>query len=1042
MSEEVLKALMQLFAILAKQDGGVELKEREFVKLFLEQQLMPEIAEEYLALFDQFAEIDKAKTEKSEEEAEPKLTSVKDSVKTLNICKKISKTLSQKQKVVVLVRLYELLNSDKKYTMQRMAIIDAAAEVFKIPKEEYSAIDMFVRSNNPEELNDSSILVINNDSSFNANNSKHIIAEDLTGCIFIIKVNSVDLYFFKHTGDNELQLNNKLISNDNIHILANGSTIRPAKGKPIYSSDIVSRYLKDSIAVTLSFNVKNLGYTFPTGDIGLRNINLFEEQGKLVGIMGSSGAGKTTLLSVLSGIINPTEGEIIINGRNLVTEKDELKGVIGYIPQDDLLIEELTVFDNLFYSAKLSIKNKSDQEITELVNKTLQNLELNGVRNLRVGSPLNKTISGGQRKRVNIALELLREPSILFVDEPTSGLSSRDSENVMDLLRELVLKGKLIFVVIHQPSSDIYKMFDKMIILDTGGYLVYYGNSVEAVTYFKKLDFQINSSVGECTVCGNVNPEIIFNIIDAKVVDDFGRFTPNRKVTAQKWNSFYQNNFNQKPPVDKIEELPAILNIPSWFKQLKIFTVRDFLSKIGNLQYIILNLLEAPLLAVILAVIIKYFADPSTTIYNFRENENIPQYFFMSVVVALFLGLIISAEEIYKDRKILIRERFLNLSRSSYLLSKIAILFAISAIQAVLYMLLGNMILELKGMNFEFFIAFFTIQAFANMLGLNISASFNSAVTIYILIPLLMIPQMILGGAMFSFDKLNRNIVDIEKVPVIAEFMASRWAYEALMVHQYKNNEFEKYFFDLDKKESMADFKQVYFVPELVKAVDSCEANYKDASNNSQKAKTLESNLALLKNEISQEIKNVPSIKFVDITKLTVSKFNPLVAFFTKEYLDNLKTYYNDKFLEVNQEKEKIINYLIAKQSDLYQRKKDAYYNETVSEIVRKVYEKNKIIRYDNRLIQRINPIYLEPDHSSIWSFRSHFYAPMKYFMNHSFDTFWFNMIIIWIMTISLYVTLYYESFKKGMEVLGKVNWRKIYLNIKKVSQIINKNKK
>ncbi len=98
----------------------------------------------------------------------------------------------------------------------------------------------------------------------------------------------------------------------------------------------------------------------------------------------------------------------------------------------------------------------------------------------------NKLISGGQRKRLNIALELIREPSVLFVDEPTSGLSSRDSENMMDLLRELALKGKLVFVVIHQPSSEIYKMFDKIIFLDIGGYMIYYGNPVEAVMYFKK----------------------------------------------------------------------------------------------------------------------------------------------------------------------------------------------------------------------------------------------------------------------------------------------------------------------------------------------------------------------------------------------------------------------------------------------------------------------------------------------------------------------------------------------------------------------------
>src|SRR6056297_1023030 len=254
--------------------------------------------------------------------------------------------------------------------------------------------------------------------------------------------------------------------------------------------------------------------------------------------------------------------------------------------QDDLLISELTVYQNLYFNAKLCFKDKTQEDLDQLVEKTLKNLGLFERKDLKVGSPLNKTISGGQRKRLNIALELIREPSILFVDEPTSGLSSRDSENVMDLLRELALKGKLIFVVIHQPSSDIYKMFDKMLILDTGGYQIYYGNPVESVMYFKRLDAQINSDMGECPTCGNVNPELIFNIIDAKVVDEFGRYTQNRKVTPDEWEKRYKaENTVEKVP-DVQENPPQTLNIPSWLQQFKIYTIRDAISKFTNKQYV------------------------------------------------------------------------------------------------------------------------------------------------------------------------------------------------------------------------------------------------------------------------------------------------------------------------------------------------------------------------------------------------------------------------------------------------------------------------
>jgi ABC-type multidrug transport system ATPase subunit len=288
---------------------------------------------------------------------------------------------------------------------------------------------------------------------------------------------------------------------------------------------------------------KDLEKQFPNGVIGLRDINISEGPGKLIGIMGASGAGKTTLLNVLSGIDKPTAGTIKINGIEMFSgDKEKVKGAIGYVSQDDLLIEELTVYQNLYYNAKLCFADLSEEELDERVMGTLSNLGLDQSKDLRVGTVLDKTISGGQRKRLNIALELIREPAVLFVDEPTSGLSSRDSENVIDLLKELSLKGKLIFVVIHQPSSDIYKMFDKMMIMDVGGYPIYYGPPVEAVTYFKAATNQVGADKGQCQTCGNVNPEQIFNIIEAKVVDEYGEFTSKRKVTQCNGSRFTMKN--------------------------------------------------------------------------------------------------------------------------------------------------------------------------------------------------------------------------------------------------------------------------------------------------------------------------------------------------------------------------------------------------------------------------------------------------------------------------------------------------------------------
>jgi ABC transport system ATP-binding/permease protein len=1027
MSEEILKALMELFALIVKQDGGILDNEREYVSNFLIKQLSKESVSEYLALFDSHS--GPVVLRKSGQEIFA--PSVKDSVKILNICKKINRTLNQEQKVVVLMRLYELVNADRQFTPQRMNIINTVAEVFKISHQEFASTEQFVKNNDPALLNNPAILIISTED-HQCDLCKKILGGYEGTTISILRIRSVDLYFIKYISDDQLYLNGLPITSGHVYTFAKGSSIKSVLGHPIYYSDIASRFLSEKNIHRLSFTVQNLTYKFREGHTAIDNISFSLEDSKLIGIMGASGSGKTTLLNLMSGIQKPTSGSVKINGVDLLDGNNSLEGIIGYVPQDDVLIEDLTVFENLYFAACQCFNDKSKDEIKKLVDQVLMTLGLFEKRDLKVGSVLNKIISGGQRKRLNIALELIREPSVLFLDEPTSGLSSRDSENMMDLLRELTLKGKLVVTVIHQPSSEIFKMFDKIIILDQGGCMVYFGNPVESLIHFKTLDAQINSNVGECPSCGNVNPENLFNIIEVQVVDEFGRYTDKRKVKPLEW----ANAFNARYPFSPVPTVadPPHTNLqrPGLFKQFKIYFQRDFKSKIANKQYVLLTLLEAPLLGFILSYIIRYIVDPASNIYIFSDNENIPIYIFMSVIVALFLGLTISGEEIFRDRKILKREHFLNLSRGSYLFAKISILLLISALQSFLFLAIANPILGIKGMFFIYWLALFTTSFCANMLGLNISASFDSAIAIYIVLPLLMIPMMVLSGAMFPFDKLNRKIGSVDKVPLIAEIMPTRWTYEALMVSQFKDNRYNKFFYEIDKEISESDFNTLYRLPALYKTLSKLTLEYKSNLLNSEysgklpllnKEMTTNSRLLFIKNELTKLStgNSIPQFKYMD--DLTPEKFNLVViADSLTNYLDKVSVEFTNKSNLADFKKEKMISSNRELLDNLY----NDYYNLKLADIVKKVYEKEKSIEYKNNLVQNYNPIYLDPLKTGLLSFRTHFFAPSKIFLGRKIDTYIFNISLVLLSTIILYITLYCELLGRVVRFFEKLKLQKI----------------
>ena len=613
--------------------------------------------------------------------------------------------------------------------------------------------------------------------------------------------------------------------------LKDGDTIRIDVGQ-ILRCNFSERIIEEERNIIRTLEVNEVTHRFSKGEIGLDGISFSVSRGELVCVMGASGSGKSTLLRVLAGQLQPTSGEVILNGQSLYQNIDVLKQYVSYMPQQDAFDEHLTIGENLLFAAAIRAPHLSRRDRNRRLDAKLIELGLGERRDAVVGSPERKLLSGGERKRLNIGLDMFGMSDVYLFDEPTSGLSSKDSEHVMEIIRGLA-HNKIVIVTIHQPSSKLFHMFHKAILLDKGGRLVFFGTPSDMLRYFAEAEHQhqFEAELGACPSCGTTRPEFIFDVLETPLRDlsgdiiyeenSRGQLIASRRYSPDFWRDKYeafrliqdvkQVSLRQEPaaplPVAPVQRKRLPLRWHDEWTQFRTLLRRSFISKLRNRANLVITIGVSPILALLIATILRYSENGT---YDFASAYHIPTFLFLGLIVAMFLGLTNSADDIIRDRPVLQRERNIKVRLSYYVISKMLTLGVFALVQCILFVLIGNSLLQIRGMFWiDLGIMFMTAMS-GVALGLLISSLVADPKTAANIVPLILIPQIIMGGALIKYEDMNRNLTllyslshwltehpDTDKtiksesklqVPFVCQFIAMRWSYEEMIVAQARLN--------------------------------------------------------------------------------------------------------------------------------------------------------------------------------------------------------------------------------------------------------------
>lgn len=626
----------------------------------------------------------------------------------------------------------------------------------------------------------------------------------------------LELNFDPTTGQGEIE-----VIESSQTILANGL---PVKKEALPDGSIIRLSSRQALRCRFSDNildeernlvrhlqVENLNHSFWKGGKAIDSLSFQLERGQMMCIIGPSGSGKSTLLEILAGQRKPKSGHVRLNGLSLYERQRRLSPLISFMPQEEALSEQLTAREHLAHAAAIRRPHLPESAIQRRASFILGELGLDRIGERRVGSPDSKSLSGGERSRLNAGLDLIGGGEIFLFDEPISGLSSKDAENVVESLHGFA-QDKIVVASLHRPSEKVLEAFDLVLLLDRGGKMAFFGPPADMVDYFRDASTDLELSTPEES--NHHGADFVFDVLEAPMLQLHSSARTKRRFPPDFWQERFENRrvmahllLTQSNQGSGHSDLPtADDHVPApeppvhgrrqkWMI-FKTHLARAAKSKLRHRGTFYSFLLEAPLLAGLIGLTLRASAEGS---YQFHSALHLPSYLFLAVTVAMFFGLTNSATEVLRDRPVLRRERNCRPHPVLYLGAKFIVLTVLVSIQSAIFIAVAHASLNLHDVFWVHLGWMILTGCCGTALALLVSVMARSERTALGAIPLILVPQILLAGALIPFSEMNRGLFvggdegrDEGGEPVPSTIMPLRYAFEGSIIGQATENRFEK----------------------------------------------------------------------------------------------------------------------------------------------------------------------------------------------------------------------------------------------------------